>query len=103
MNLFEGNQTMKNSDTVKVLKLHRPIMLGDTIIDELEIREPVAGDLRGVNLTGGNMQTDDILKLIRNCANQPDSVVNKLSIGDFTAAGEIIGNFIENSRKIGDK
>lgn len=80
------------------IKLKKPIVFGEDTIEELEVREPDAGDLRGLKIhIGGDgleLNTDDILTLASRCCAQPVVVINKLSLADMGEVTKAVINFI---------
>lgn len=70
-----------------VIKLHKPVQLGETgtRISELHLRSEItAGDLRGIKLGNlADLATDDLLKICGRLCGQPDPVMNRLSLQDF--------------------
>lgn len=73
------------------IRLSKPVVFGDETIEELELREPCAGDLRGMDLD--NITADGMLAIISRCSARPSAVIDKLSIPDFKKASEAVGVF----------
>ena len=82
------------------VNLSKPISFGTESITKLELREPVAGDLRGMPL---NMGMDEMLALAGKLSAQPDSVINQLSIPDMAKVMEVVGDFLQGSPATGGK
>lgn len=87
------------------IELKSPIKLGEhgEAITHLNLRESVcAGDLRGIKVSGlSDPSTDDLLKITSRLSGQPDAVLNKLELADFSAVLEAVSGFIEAGLKAG--
>lgn len=91
------------------LTLTEPITVGENTISEIEIRKPTTGDIRGLkirltadgNAFGMDVMTDDLLTLVGRCANLLPSELNKLSLIDVYAAGEVLLGFMQRSPTTG--
>jgi hypothetical protein len=82
------------------ITLAKPINFGSETISKLDIREPVAGDMRGLPL---QMGFDEMLTLAGKLTAQPDSVINQLSMPDVTKVMEVVGDFLQGSPATGGK
>lgn len=85
------------------LKLKVPVFVGkdaDRIeVTELVFREKAcAGDLRGVAIRDP-MFHDDVLKIAGRLCAQPDTVMNQLSIEDYSAVSELVGPLLSPGQK----
>ncbi len=83
-----------------VLKLSKPISVGSETIENLEFREMVAKDIRGMKLPPS---TDDLLNLGGKLCGQPPSVIDKLPARDTMRMLEIVGNFMGDGPATGSE
>jgi hypothetical protein len=91
---------------MKKLILKKPVVVGEkgAPVTELNFREEVvAGDLRGLKLSGSGLSTDDLLKISGRLCAQPDPVMNGLSIPDMTAVFDLVGDFLNDGHTTGDE
>ncbi len=77
------------------ITLKRPLTVGEQVVEKLTLREPLAGDLRGVNL-GKYHQGDvgEVLKVLANITDIPVRSLNYLGSLDVTAITSILLGFI---------
>lgn len=82
------------------ITLTKPLAHGDTEITELELREPVTGDVAacGYPLTLGDgvatPNAEAIAALIARVSAQPPSVIKQMALSDFNACmGWLLGFF----------
>lgn len=80
------------------ITLSKPVQHGSETITELDLREPKAGDMRGMPL---QLDWDAMLMLASRCVAQPPSVINELSFADLTAVAEALGDFLGNGLPTG--
>lgn len=81
------------------LTLKEPVVVGDTTVTELNVRDRVvAGDLRGIPMRNP-MLTDDLLKLAGRLCGQPDHVMNALSLEDFERLAGVVVGFSNGGQK----
>jgi hypothetical protein len=73
------------------LTLKHPIKFGSEMITELTFRKPKAKDFR--SFPAGTPTMGDILTLVGHLANQPDTVVDELSVEDMAAVSKVIDSF----------
>jgi hypothetical protein len=81
-----------------IVKLAFPIENGTEKVVQLEIRKPLAGDLRGM---GRDMGMDEMMTLASRCSGYPPSVIEKLDLSDFQKVAEVLGNFMEAGLQTG--
>lgn len=77
--------------------LDDPIVRGEETITELSLRQPKAGELRGLNmLEVGQLNVDAMIKLIPRIASPMinEIEVAAMSPADLLACGVEIGNFL---------
>lgn len=95
---------------IKTIPLTEPIENGkDSIVNELDIRKPDTGDIRGLKIRVGydngtlslDLMTDDLLTLLGRCVAHPPTIINMLSLEDSLAACQVVLGFFGNSRKTG--
>lgn len=82
--------------STSVIALNAPILRGDTTIDQITLRKPKAGELRGLtlqDLIGTDIST--ILKLIPRVSEPPlnDEECQKLDLADLSEIGGTIRGF----------
>jgi len=92
---------------VKTYTLLKPIQIGETQppVVELHFREEVmAGDLRGVKMSGlADPSVDDLLKIGGRLCAQPEAVMNRLSPEDFGEVAAIVNGFFRSGPGTGSK
>ena len=80
---------------LKIVKLDAPLIRGEKEITEIQVRKPMAGELRGVSITALlQMEVTDLIKVLPRIT-QPtltDDEANRLDITDLTKFGaEVVG------------
>lgn len=87
---------------VKKITLQKPIRFGDDVIAELDLREPTAGDFRGLVMrTDGAIDMDTMLTLAGRSCGHPPSVIDKLGCADLMQVLAVVGGFIGGGPRIG--
>ena len=89
--------TNKPNDTEKVIKLDAPIQRGDTTIDQITIRKPNAGELRGVSLIElAQINVTALQTVIPRISNPILTVhdVAKLELADLLEIGTEVASFL---------
>ena len=87
---FKVEDLKQNEEGKYILPLKKPVKYGPETIKELLLDEPKAKHLRTLS---GDPNMDEILKIVADLANQPDSLIDELSMGDATNASEFFGSF----------
>jgi len=82
------------------LKLEEPIEWGSEMIEELVLKRPTAKDIEHLS---SNPTMKELMTIGANCARQPIAMIRKMDGGDAMALVEIVGDFLENSRRIGTR
>jgi len=85
--------------------LDTPIARGETTIDELTLRKPSSGELRGVNLADVlQMQTDALITLIPRLSNPSLTApeVRQMDPADLVQCGGEIAGFLLSKRAKGE-
>lgn len=85
--------------------LDTPIARGETTIDELTLRKPSSGELRGVNLADVlQMQTDALITLIPRLSNPSLTTpeVRQMDPADLVQCGGEIAGFLLSKRAKGE-
>ncbi len=85
--------------------LDTPIARGETTIDELTLRKPSSGELRGVNLADVlQMQTDALMTLIPRLSNPSLTApeVRQMDPADLVQCGGEIAGFLLSKRAKGE-
>lgn len=87
--------------------LKRPITVGEKgqPVTELVFREEVvAGDLRGLKVSGlQDPAVDDLLKIAGRLCGQPDIVMSRLAFVDLPHVVEIVGGFLQAGQQTGSE
>lgn len=87
--------------------LKKAIQVGETQppVTELVFREEVvAGDLRGIRMSGlADPSVDDLLKIGGRLCGQPEAVMNRLSPEDFGEVAAIVNGFFKAGPETGTK
>ncbi len=81
----------------KTITLNTPITRGDTHISSLEMREPLAGDLRGLSLHSVLTFDIDAMVILLPRITQPaliDSEIKKMRIRDITTLAQEVAGFL---------
>ncbi len=90
-----------------IYRLQKPIRVGETQppVEELNFREEVvAGDLRGIKMTGlADPSVDDLLKIGGRLCAQPEAVMSRLSPEDFGEVAAIVNGFFKGGPGTGTK
>lgn len=85
--------------------LKNPVKVGESQppVTELVFREEVvAGDLRGVKMSGlADPSVDDLLKIGGRLCAQPEAVMNRLSPEDFGEVAAIVNGFFRAGPETG--
>lgn len=77
-----------------VIKLKKPLIHGDKEITEIKInREPVAGDLRDLNLSG--ITFGDVMQVLSRISDCPLPVLNKLGMKDVSTIIPKMTDFLD--------
>jgi hypothetical protein len=94
------------SGQVKVV-LKKPISRGedDPAVTELHLRDEItAGDLRGIKFSQlKDPCPDDILTIASRLCGHPLAVLNRMSLHDLGAVGEVIISFLGDGRETGNE
>ena len=85
---------------MKVIELQDPIHFGAEIINEVSIPVIKTKHIRGISNLN-EMGTDEMLKLLSNITNMPDSQLDELSIRDLIQLSEVISDFLDSSPETG--
>lgn len=103
MNLPKKNDQELKSMPVASLKLLKPIVVGEDVIEVLDFnREPVAGDFE--EMDPGKMKLGDMLHVLSKISGQPrKTVINRLSAKDMFAALEKLNAFLPDSQTTGEE
>ena len=71
----------------RVIKLTHPVDFGSDRITSLEFRRGRIGDIKGMKLEPGSIQTDQLTVIAARLCGQPREVIEKLDADD---AGEVL-------------
>ncbi|WP_353980959.1 phage tail assembly protein [Salinicola endophyticus] len=101
---IDAGQTVADG-TRATIALDTPIVRGEQRIDEIVLRKPSAGELRGVNLADVlQMQTDALIKLIPRLS-QPsltEHEARQMDPADLVQCGSDIAGFLLSKRARGE-
>lgn len=84
---------------MKKISFKTPITRGNQVFEAVEVREPLAGDLRGLSMAQVfNMDTDAIIKLSARITSPAilEHEIAALSLGDFTAIALAIVGYLND-------
>lgn len=81
---------LEQKDGKYIMPLSKPIKYGEKQITELHLDEPKAKHIRKMPT---NPIMDDVLKICGKLANEPDSLVDELSLKDCNRLAEFFGAF----------
>lgn len=84
------------------ITLNKPLVMGEKTIEVVEIREPMAGDCRGINLMDlfNNIDPEAYMRLLPRITSPSltTAQVAALSLVDFTKFVEAVGNTLNNGK-----
>ena len=81
----------------RTVTLDAPIVRGETSIDELKLRKPRSGELRGLSLVDlGQLKVDSLTKILPRITVPPltEAEVGNMEPADLLACGAEIGSFL---------
>ena len=81
----------------RTVALDTPIVRGETSIDELKLRKPRSGELRGLSLVDlGQLKVDSLTKILPRITVPPltEAEVGNMEPADLLACGAEIGSFL---------
>lgn len=79
------------------ITLEQPLQRGEQIIDQITIRKPVAGELRGIALVNLIQMDVDALARVLPRITDPtltESDVNRMDPADLMQAGSVVAGFL---------
>lgn len=86
-----------NAPVFRTVTLDTPIVRGETTIDELQLRKPRSGELRGLSLVDlGQLKVDSLTKILPRITMPPltEAEVGNMEPADLLACGAEIGSFL---------
>lgn len=89
-------------DESVTLTLKRPLVLKESTITELVIKEPTAGQMAFAE-QGAKTSTDQGIILLGLACNLSPMVIKQLAGSDYLKAQKVLGNFFETSPENGEK
>lgn len=92
----------KNTVTVK---LDEPIKRGEKLINEIQLRRPKSGALRGLSLINvANMEVSTLLKLLPRISEPAltEHDINNMDPSDLTALGMEVAGFLPQKSMMAD-
>ena len=92
--------TTEFQDTL-ILKLIKPVTIGDITISELNLREPIANEIARAQGAGGT-SVDVAISLISQVTAVSREQIGRLCQRDFMAANDFLGSFSATSPKTGE-
>ena len=90
-----------NENKTQTVVFKNPITRGDTQITEVVLREPTAGDLRGLSLHSVlTLETDAIAELVPRIStpNLIKSEIMQLRIADLVELGSALARFLSDTQ-----
>lgn len=81
----------------RTVTLDAPIVRGETTIEELKLRKPRSGELRGLSLVDlGQLKVDSLTKLLPRISipTLTEAEVSNMEPADLLACGAEIGSFL---------
>ncbi len=81
---------MSDATPAAELKLATPVQHGSETIEVLKLRKPLTKDLRPLS---AQPTFGDLLSVGARLCDQPDSVIDKLDVGDGIKLVELVGGF----------
>lgn len=87
---------------IVTVELDEPIQLGDRTIEEIKLRKPISGELRGLSLVAlGQMNVDELTKLLPRITmpTLPAPVLATIDPADMMAIAETITDFLLTKRQ----
>lgn len=86
-----------NAPVFRTVTLDTPVVRGETSIDELKLRKPRSGELRGVSLVDlGQLKVDSLIKVLPRITVPPltEAEAGNMDTADLLACGAEIGGFL---------
>jgi len=86
-----------NAPEFRTVALDTPIVRGEASIDELKLRKPRSGELRGLSLVDlGQLKVDSLTKILPRITVPPltEAEVGNMEPADLLACGAEIGSFL---------
>jgi hypothetical protein len=86
-----------NAPIFRTVTLDTPIARGETAIEELQLRKPRSGELRGLSLVDlGQLKVDALTKILPRITVPPltEAEVGNMEPADLLACGAEIGGFL---------
>lgn len=86
-----------NAPVFRTVTLDTPIVRGETKIEELQLRKPRSGELRGLSLVDlGQLKVDSLTKILPRITMPPltEAEVGNMEPADLLACGAEIGGFL---------
>ena len=86
--------------TQKTVTLDNPIQHGEQTISEIVVRKPMAGQLRGLNMTDIlQMDVNALTKLLPRITDLTEKEVNDMDPADLLKAGVVVVGFLMGSQQ----
>jgi hypothetical protein len=82
------------------MPLRKPVKLGEVTYENLDLREPTAGELE--KASAAPTQVGQAITLISLVAKMPRSAVEKICQRDLREASDFLGSFSDDSPETGD-
>ena len=92
---------MATDEQRKTLVLEKPIERGKTNVDELQIRKPMPGEMRGLKMVDViNMDVSTIIKLLPRITAPPitEREAEQMDLADITEAGLMVVGFLDKKK-----
>lgn len=86
-----------NTPVFRTVPLDAPIVRGETRIEEVQLRKPGSGELRGLSLVDlGQLKVDTLIKVLPRITMPPITEVEAANMepADLLACGAEIGGFL---------
>ena len=86
-----------NAPVFRTVTLDTPIVRGETTIEEVQLRKPRSGELRGLSLVDlGQLKVDSLIKVMPRITMPPltEAEVANMESADLLACGAEIGSFL---------
>jgi hypothetical protein len=92
-------------DAMKTIHLDTPIVRGEQTIETLQIRQPKAGEMRGLSLVDlGQLKVDALTKILPRISipNITEAEAANMNPADLVACGVEVGSFLLQKSKLAD-
>lgn len=96
----QNQEQMPEMQEEKIISLRKPVEFAKVRYEQLQLREPTAGELSKATKAGDNVDT--AISLISQITKVPRGAVELLCQRDFQEANDFLGSFTIDGRQTGE-